>query len=87
MKGRWQELEHNRKDYKGAKTFLRSLEPTIFLDLVGNMHRQLEYSPEPWYGLKVMHYMNTGCKIFDRKHHYGVFDWGKCQRGWGWRRV
>ena len=59
-----------------ARRFLGKLNPTIFVDLVGNMHGQLTYFPEPWYGQKVAHYLNTACMIFDKRRHFGVFDRG-----------
>jgi hypothetical protein len=68
-KRRWKEF--NRTDGNKARALLRKLDPTIFVDLVGNMHGQLDYFPEPWYGRKVMHYMNTGCKMFDLSYHDG----------------
>jgi hypothetical protein len=75
-KRRWKEFNRTEAGGNKARALLRRLDPTIFVDLVGNMHGQLDYFPEPWYGRKVVHYLNTGCKILDLRYHDGVFDWG-----------
>ena len=73
-KGRWKEFK--REYLKGAMEFLRRIKPTIFVDLVGNMHGQLENFPEAWNAQLVCHFLNVGSKTFSTRHHVGIFDRG-----------
>ena len=70
----WKEFK--RDNLKGAMEFLRRIKPTIFVDLVGNMHGQLENFPEAWNAQLVCHFLNVGSKTFSTRHHVGIFDRG-----------
>ena len=73
-KERWKEFK--RDNLKGAMEFLCRIKPTIFVDLVGNMHGQLENFPEAWNAQLVCHFLNVGSKTFSTRHHVGIFDRG-----------
>jgi hypothetical protein len=73
---RWQEYARTPLGLAAARRFLRKHRPTIFWDLVGNMHGRYDCIPEHCDGQMIVHYVNTGCKMFDSRYHFGIFDPG-----------
>ena len=76
----WKEYARNKQGLTAARKFLRTLKPTILIDLVGNMHGRYDTFPERCDAQRIMHWVNTSCLTYDSRYHSGIFDRGMLER-------